>query len=190
HTRCLSDWSSDVCSSDLVGAVTLPPIFAVIERDPSIGGRDFLAATVAGYEIGPRVGMCMGQEHIAQGWHSGATLGVFSAACGAAAALRLNSAQTVNAIGIAGTQSAGLMAAQYGAMVKRMHAGRSAQSGYYGGLLAAQGFTGIENVFEAEYGGFATTFSRSTDRFHLEELTARLGSTWQTMGVALKFYAC
>src|SRR5215471_2689214 len=50
-----------------VGAVTLPPIFAVIERDPSISGRDFLAATVAGYEIGPRVGICMGQEHIGQG---------------------------------------------------------------------------------------------------------------------------
>jgi len=55
-----------------------------------------------------------GQEHIGQGWHSGATLGVFSAASGAAAALRLDTGQTVNAIGIAGTQSAGLMAAQYG----------------------------------------------------------------------------
>src|SRR6516225_9636125 len=72
-----------------VGAVTLPPIFAVIERDPSISGRDFLAATVAGYEIGPRVGICMGQEHIGQGWHSGATLGVFSAAGGGPAALQV-----------------------------------------------------------------------------------------------------
>src|SRR5580700_9478468 len=126
-----------------VGAVTLPPIFAVLEREPSISGRDFLAAAVAGYEIGPRVGLCMGQEHIGQGWHSGATLGVFSAAAGAAAALRLDVPQTVNAIGIAGTQSAGLMAAQYGAMVKRMHAGRSAQSGLYGALLAKRGYTGI-----------------------------------------------
>ena len=40
---------------------------------------------VAGYEIGPRVGMCMGQEHIGQGWHSGATVGVFSAVAGASA---------------------------------------------------------------------------------------------------------
>ena len=101
-------------------------------------GRDFLSAAVAGYEIGPRVGQCMGQEHIVQGWHSGATVGVFSAAAGAAAALKLSEEQTVHALGIAGTQSAGLMAAQYGAMVKRMHAGRSAQSGLYGGLLAAK----------------------------------------------------
>ncbi|TMH60013.1 MAG: MmgE/PrpD family protein, partial [Betaproteobacteria bacterium] len=37
---------------------------------------------------------------------------------------------------------------------------------------------------------FCTTFSRSQDRFRLSELTAGLGTTWQTMGVALKFYAC
>ena len=87
-------------------------------------------------------------------------------------------------------QAAGLMAAQFGAMVKRMHAGRSSQSGLYGALLAAAGFTGIVNVLESEYGGFCTTMSQSKDRFDLKELTAGLGSTWQTMGVALKFYAC
>ncbi|HEY9459300.1 MAG TPA: MmgE/PrpD family protein, partial [Paralcaligenes sp.] len=147
-------------------------------------------AAVAGYEIGPRVGICMGPEHIAQGWHSGATLGVFSSAAGAARGLKLDVEHTVHALGIAGTQASGLMAAQYGAMVKRMHAGRASQSGLYGALLAEQGFTGIVNVLESEYGGFCSTFSRSQDRFNLEELTAGLGQTWQTMGIALKFYSC
>jgi 2-methylcitrate dehydratase PrpD len=173
-----------------VGAVVLPALIAVTELRPGMSGREFLTAAVAGYEIGPRVGLCMGPEHIAQGWHSGATLGVFSAASGAARALKLDVDRTVHALGIAGTQAAGLMAAQYGAMVKRMHAGRSSQSGLYGALLAEAGFTGIINVLESEYGGFCTTFSRSQDRFRLEELTAGFGETWQTMGVALKFYAC
>ena len=173
-----------------VGAVVLPALLAIAEMKRSLTGREFLAAAAAGYETGPRVGLCMGPEHIGQGWHSGATVGVFAAGAAAARGLKLSVEKTVHALGIAGTQSAGLMAAQYGAMVKRMHAGRSAQSGLYGGLLAEQGFTGIENVFEAEYGGFATTFSRSQDRFKLAELTAGLGTTWQTMGVALKFYAC
>jgi 2-methylcitrate dehydratase PrpD len=73
------------------------------------------------------------------------------------------------------------MAAQYGAMVKRMHAGRASQSGLYGALLAERGFTGIEDVFESEYGGFCTTFSRSRDRFDLEQLvagSARSGRRW------------
>jgi aconitate decarboxylase len=173
-----------------VGAVTLPALIAVAELRPGLSGRDFLRAAVAGYEIGPRVGLCMGPEHIGQGWHSGATVGVFSAAAGAAAGLRLSPNQTVHALGIAGTQAAGLMAAQYGAMVKRMHAGRAAQSGLYGALLGEAGFTGIVDVFESQYGGFCTTFSRSQDRFRLSELTSGLGERFETFGVALKFYSC
>src|ERR1700677_1251623 len=163
-----------------VGAVTLPALFAATELRPGMSGRDFLRAAVAGYEIGPRVGLCMGPEHIGQGWHSGATVGVFSAAAGAAAALRLSPDLAVHALGIAGTQASGLMAAQYGAMVKRMHAGRASQSGLYGALLAQAGFTGIMDVFENPYGGFCSTFSRSTDRFDLTKLTAGLGERFET----------
>ena len=173
-----------------VGAVTLPGVLAIAEMQPELTGRDLLTACVAGYEIGPRVGMCMGPEHIGQGWHSGATVGVFSAAAGSAAALRLSADQTVHALGIAGTQAAGLMAAQFGAMVKRMHAGRSAQSGLYGALLAQDGFTGIVDVFENEYGGFCTTFSRSTDRFDRALLVEGLGTQFETLRIALKFYSC
>ena len=173
-----------------VGAVTLPGVLAIAEMQPEMTGRDLLTACVAGYEIGPRVGMCMGPEHIGQGWHSGATVGVFSAAAGSAAALRLPADQVVHAIGIAGTQAAGLMAAQFGAMVKRMHAGRAAQSGLYGALLAQGGFTGIADVFENEYGGFCTTFSRSTDRFDRALLVKGLGEQFETMRIALKFYSC
>src|SRR5882757_6053379 len=173
-----------------VGAVTLPPLIAVAESHAALSGKELLTAAVAGYEIGPRVGRCMGQEHIGQGWHSGATLGVFSAAAGAARGLSLSPDQTVHALGIAGTQSAGLMAAQYGAMVKRMHAGRAAQSGLYGALLAKAGFTGIRDVFEAPYGGFCTTFSRSSDRFNLAELSSGLGERFETLRISLKFYSC
>jgi aconitate decarboxylase len=173
-----------------VGAVTLPPLLAVTELRPGLSGRDFLRSAVAGYEIGPRVGKCMGPQHIGQGWHSGATVGVFSAVSGAAAALRLSGEQAVHALGIAGTQSSGLMAAQYGAMVKRMHAGRAAQSGLYGALLAEAGFTGIVDVFESPYGGFCSTFSRSNDRFNLDELSWELGRAWEIMRISLKFYSC
>jgi len=173
-----------------VGAVTLPPLLAVTELRPDMSGPDLLRAAVAGYEIGPRVGKCMGPQHIGQGWHSGATVGVFSAVSGAASALRLTAEQAVHALGIAGTQASGLMAAQYGAMVKRMHAGRAAQSGLYGALLAEAGYTGIVDVFESPYGGFCTTFSRSNDRFNLDELSWELGRQWETLRISLKFYSC
>jgi 2-methylcitrate dehydratase PrpD len=173
-----------------VGAVTLPALVAIAETGAQLSGKDFITAALAGYEIGPRVGLCMGPQHIGQGWHSGATVGVFAAAAAAARALALDAEKTVHALGIAGTQSSGLMAAQYGAMVKRMHAGRAAQSGLYAALLAGNGFTGITDVFEAPYGGFCTTFSRSQDRFDLAALSAGLGERYETMRVSLKFYAC
>ena len=173
-----------------VGAVTLPPLFSLAELNSEISGHDFLRAAIVGYEIGPRVGLCMGQEHIGQGWHSGATVGVFSAVAGAANLLELTPEETLHAIGIAGTQSSGLMAAQFGAMVKRMHAGKSAHSGLLAALLAREGFTGIVNVFEAPYGGFCSTFSRSQDRFDLDQLIAGLGEEYQLMNIALKFYSC
>lgn len=172
------------------GSVVLPALISIAETRPGMSGREFLTAAVAGYEVGPRVGICMGNEHVVQGWHSGATGGTFAAAAGAARGLGLSVDKTVHALGIAGTQASGLMAAQFGSMVKRMHAGRASQSGLYGAQLADAGFTGIINVFESEYGGFCTTFSRSTDRFKLAELTAGFGTVWQTMGVRLKFYSC
>lgn len=173
-----------------VGAVVLPALLAVTENHPRMNGKDFLRAALAGYEIAPRAALCMGPEHLGQGWHSGATNGVFGGAAAASAALGLDADKTVHAFGIAGTQASGLMAAQYGAMVKRMHAGRASQSGLYGALLAERGFTGIVNVFESEYGGFCTAFSNSTDKFNLKELTAGLGEVYHTMEIYLKFYSC
>src|SRR4051794_5417787 len=125
------------------GCLVVPPLIALAEMRPGMSGREFLVAAVAGYEIGPRVGICMGSEHIAQGWHSGATVGVYASAAAAARAMKLDAEKTVHALGIAGTQSCGLMSAQFGSMVKRMHAGRAAQSGLYAAQLADAGFTGI-----------------------------------------------
>jgi 2-methylcitrate dehydratase PrpD len=172
------------------GSVILPVLIALSETRKGISGKDLLTAVVAGYETGPRVGMCMGRNHLEQGWHTGATLGVFSSASAAANLLRLSKEQTLHAIGIAGTQAAGLMAAQFGSMVKRMHAGKSSQSGLYAALLAENGFTGITDLFEAEYGGFCTTFSGGRDLFDRERLVRGLGSDFETMRVSLKFYSC
>ena len=117
-------------------------------------------------------------------------MGAFAGAAASASALKLTEAQAVDALGIAGTFAGGIMAVQYGSMVKRMNHGRSAQNGLTAGMLASVGYTGIKNVFESEYGGFCSTFSRSQDRFDLPELTAGFGSVWQTLAIALKFYSC
>ena len=156
-----------------------------------MNGRDLLTAAVAGYEIGPRVGLCMGPEHIGQGWHSGATVGVFSAVAGASAALRLDAEQTAHAIGMAGTQSSGLMAAQYGAMVKRMHAGRAAQSGLHVGAARRAGLHRHPRcVRERRMAASAPPSPAPRTGSICAQLTAGLGTRWETLRIALKFYAC
>ena len=174
-----------------VGAVTLPGVLAVAEMHPGMSGRDLLTACVAGL----RDRAARRHVHGAGAYRPGLAFRrhgrrVQCRAPGPPRRCVCRPSQVVHALGIAGTQAAGLMAAQFGAMVKRMHAGRSAQSGLYGALLAQRGFTGIADVFENEYGGFCTTFSRSTDRFDRALLTKGLGREWETMRIALKFYSC
>ena len=169
------------------GSEAIPAADALIRYVGDIDGKRFITAVVVGYEIGCRVGMTGGASQLRRGFHPSATSGTFAAGAAAAKILRLNPAKTVHALGIAGTQAAGLMAAQHASMVKRMHPGRSAQAGVYGALLAAKGFTGIEDILEAPYGGFCSTF---IDNPNLSHLTHQLGERFETLNVGFKPYPC
>src|SRR6202012_4257252 len=93
-----------------------------------------------------------------RGWHSGPVFGTHSAAMASGKMRRLSPAQLEDALGMAGTQSGGLMAAQYEAMSKRMQHGFAARNGFYAAGLAAAGYTGIKQVFDRPYGGFLAVF--------------------------------
>jgi 2-methylcitrate dehydratase PrpD len=131
--------------------------------------------------------MTGGASQLRRGFHPSATSGTFAAGAAAAKILQLDPVKTLHTLGIAGTQAAGLMAAQHSSMVKRMHPGRSAQAGVYGALLANKGFTGIEDVLEASYGGFCSTFC---DNPNLSHLTQDLGERFETLNVGCKPYPC
>ena len=97
-----------------------------------------------------------------------------------------NTDQMVHAIGIAGSLGAGLMAAQEGAMVKRLHSGRAAQAGVLAAQLSAKKFTGIQNIVEADYGGFLSSFSGKND---FNRSTRNLYKEWECMNTGIKPYA-
>jgi 2-methylcitrate dehydratase PrpD len=169
------------------GSVAVPVALALAQSEGRVDGRGLLTALVAGYEVSTRIGMAAGMPMFFRGYHPQGALGVFTAAATAARILNLPPEQALHALGIAGTQTAGLMAAQEGSMVKRFHSGRSAQSGVYAGLLARKGFTGIVDVVEAGFGGFLSTLSGDPKPEHL---IAGLGSVWETSNVGFKPYAC
>ena len=168
------------------GSVVTTAALAVAEYLGGCSGERFLTAVVSGYEVVARVGMALGTAHLLAGWHPTGTHGTLGAAAASGSLLGLAPDQMQHALGIAGTQASGLMASQFASMVKRFHAGRAAQSGVYGGLLARRGFTGIVPLFESEYGGYCSTFSPRSDR---EKLTAGLGEAWETSVVGFKPYS-
>lgn len=170
-------------------AVILPAVFAAAEflGEEQVSGELLLTAIIAGFEVGPRIGLCMnGDQMIVKGWHAPGVFGSFPAAIAAGVVLGLDADKFYHALGIAGTQASGLMSAQFGSMVKRMQCARNAQSGLYAALLARNGLTGIADVFEVEYGGFCTTFTQSKDQFNLEELSKGFGTHWETMCIDIK----
>src|ERR1700758_4863414 len=112
-------------------------------------GAEFLRAAIAGFEVGPRVGHTLhGTQMLDRGWHSGPVFGTHSAAMTSGKLRGLSPAQLEDALGLAGTQSSGLIAAQVEAMSKRMAHGLADRNGLYAAALAAHGYTGIKRVFE------------------------------------------
>ncbi len=173
-------------------AAVLPAAFAAAEYvgADKVDGERLLTAVIAGFEIGPRVGLCMnGNRMLVKGWHAPGVFAPFPAAVAAGVVLGLDRRRMKEAIGIAGPQAAGLMATQFGSMVKRILSAKGSQSGLYAALLAAEGFTGVDEVFEQEYGGYCRTFTGGADTFDLDALTDGLGTRWETMRISIKRHA-
>jgi 2-methylcitrate dehydratase PrpD len=170
-------------------SLVLPALISTVSAMPSARGADLLLAAIVGFEVGPRVGYTLhGAQMLDRGWHSGSVFGTHSAAMASGKLRGLAPAQLEDALGLAGTQSCGLMAAQYEAMSKRMHHGLAARNGLYAAGLAAAGYTGIKRVFEREYGGFLSVFGEGHNP-DASLLTGQLGDRWETTIIMVKSYA-
>jgi aconitate decarboxylase len=170
-------------------ALVLPAMLSAAHQIKPVSGERFLLGAILGYETGPRVGQALGGlDMLSRGWHSGVVFGTLSAAAAAGTIYGLNAEGFEDALGIAATQSCGLMSAQFESMVKRMQHGFAARNGLTAAALAAGGYTGIKRVFERRYGGYLATFGQG----HHTDATAiyeGLGTAWETQRIAVKPYA-
>lgn len=160
----------------------LPALFALSEIGPT-RGADFMAAFVAGFETECRVGAMVSPAHYAHGFHATGTVGTFGAAAASAHLMRLPLGQWPAALGLAGTQAAGLKC-MFGTMAKPLHAGNAAANGLMAARLAARGFTAHEAVLEAEQ-GFAATQTTTFDPARAAQGNAARG----ILGVMFKYHA-
>ena len=137
-------------------ATMLPALLAAGEAFGG-NGRGLLAAHVAGFETGARLGRGVNMHHYEKGWHPTSTLGVFAVAAACAHFLKLTEHQTATALALATSLAAGVKA-NFGTMTKPLHVGQCARSGLQAALLARKGFTANADAFEHPQ-GFLNVFN-------------------------------
>ena len=153
----------------------VPAAFAVAERRGGVTGKDMIAAVAAGQDIFARLRRNVGWR---KDWNLSTVLGVFAGAAATGRVLGLDASRLAHAIGIASMQSSGVMevVAGTGSNLRALYAGFSAKGAVLAALLADKGVTGVENLFEGEYGVFATYFGGRYDR---DAILADLGRDYQ-----------
>lgn len=165
-------------------AVVFPAALAVAQSIQA-SGRELLAASVAGYEVGIRVGEFLGRSHY-KIFHTTGTAGTLAAAAAVGHLLRLDPAQMLHAFGSAGTQAAGLWEfLRDAADSKQLHTAHAAAGGLSAAYLAREGFTGARRILEGPQ-GMGAGMSRDADP---AKLTDRLGERWALAETSFKFHA-
>lgn len=166
------------------GCVVIPAAL-LLGSERGLRGHAVLRAVLVGYEVMLRVGESLGPAHY-RIFHNTATAGVFGSAGAAAFLLDLDEDGWVWALGNAGTQAAGLWQFNVeGAMTKPLHTGHAAAAGLRSALLAAEGFTGPEEILEGGKGLFQAL---CPDGDPAAVLAADAG--WKLPETSMKPYPC
>jgi 2-methylcitrate dehydratase PrpD len=172
------------------GATVAVPALAIAQSEArGLSGRDLITAVVAGSEVLIRIGHATLHSNEKRGFHAPGTTGPFGGAAAAGRLLGFDADRMVNALGIAGSLSSGLLEfakSGTGAMVKRLHIGRAAESGVLAASLAREGFTGPVSVLEGK-AGFLKVFCDESD---VAALTHGLGQEFEILITLIKQYAC
>lgn len=170
----------DVALAGHPSTVLVPMILAEGYRLQS-SGQEAIEAYLAGYELWAHLAELEPGHMHDRGFHPTAVMGTLACAAGAARLNRLSPEETANALAIAASLAAGLVA-NFGSMTKSLHAGRTAQSGIQAVRLAKSGYTGSLDVLEHRTGflrSFSPSGSPDTDasafRIGEESLAARYG---------------
>jgi len=159
-------------------------ILALAEQR-GLSGAEVLHALILGIEVECRIGNAVSPGHYARGLHITATCGIFGAAAACAKLLRLRAEQIWMALGIAASQSAGIIE-NLSTAAKNVAVGNAARNGLFAALLAQEGYAAAPAAIEGPF-GWAKAMG---DVFEPAEITRGLGRQWELQSVAYKPYPC
>lgn len=160
--------------------------FAVAQRQGKINGKDFITAVALGVDVMSRMAMGAKTNLRVSGWVYSCIFGYFGAAAAAGKILGLDREKTVNAFGIAYSQTAGSFQSIADAVLtKRAQLGFAARAGVFSALLAERGITGPLNCMEGEYGIYNNYIKGEYDPV---PVTSDLGKRFEVEGMGFKAY--
>lgn len=170
-------------------SATMIPAALAVGEVTGASGADVLAAYAVGLEVAGKLGQAMGHGHYLRGWHTTATVGVFSSTAAAARLWGLDAQGLRTAWGLAASQVGGLIR-NFGTMTKPFHAGHAARCAVQSVWMARAGFTADDHIFDDKGSALATY--RGDDGASLEQLIARLGTPWEMLepGIYVKRWPC
>lgn len=173
-----------------VGGIVHPSA-AVVSTAVCVGemtgasGKAIYESIIVGWEIIIRLALAAKGRFHDVGYHGTGIVSSFAAACVAGRLLGVQKEVLVNAMGICGSQAAGLQEfLRDGTWVKKLHPGWAAHSAVYAVRLAMAGFTGSPRVFEGDFGMWMTHCG-GVDGL---EVMDDLGKVWHTTEVTFKMY--
>ena len=149
------------------------PVLALAQAR-GFSGRDVITAFILGVEVECRIGNAVSPGHYARGWHITSTCGIFGSAAACARLLGLSAEGITNAIGIAASQSAGIVE-NLPSAAKNVSVGNAARNGLFAALLAAEGYQASASAIEGPL-GWARAMGDEPD---LERLVGGLGNSWE-----------
>ena len=167
------------------GTSVVPAALAIAEMR-GLSGEAFLRAVVLGYDICARLLLALHpMPFLRSGHHAGAFGQAFGAAAAAGALLELKPLAVRYMLSYCGEQASGLYTMfRDPEHVEKAYAmgGMPAHNGTAAALMAAHGWTGVEDVFSGER-DFFYTFAPDADR---DALTHGLGSDYEILRAAIK----
>jgi 2-methylcitrate dehydratase PrpD len=140
--------------------VLWPAILALAEES-ACSGRTLVEAFAAGFDAASRLGIVLGDDLQARGFHPTAVLGSMAAAVACARLRRLDRDGIANAISLAALTSSGLQCA-FGGIGKPLQVGRAAENGVTA-LLATESGARQSNASIEDRGGFAAAYTGKLD---------------------------
>ncbi len=168
--------------------VVFPAVLALAERFKK-SGKDVITAFAYGSEITIRLGESFEGQTYYQGFHPTGTCGVFGATGGAAKLLGLDEEKITYALGLAGSQAAGLLEWKaQGTWSKRYQAGHPAMCGVISALMAKNGYTAPTTVWDGQ-DGFIRAYSYK-DIYNYEKVSGEFGKRWEMADTSIKVHAC